>query len=339
MPSLNDTIYNKLGTLGFTGSLNDRLTNYYADYLGVSLSGKSLSHLERQFLFDKLGGATGGSNQDLWATYLLSLGHSGSLADMMYVYWGELGVSFDFTFGGSLTLVRDHEANDVTNIGTLTLPNRVTTYGLPAYSQAVEANKPTIEETAGIKWLKSDWNIQTVEDGSQAQYLKTPAGADALGTEGFFVIKRLAGGLDSAYFLGQDNQINKLVGFRRSSGSHYMHTLNVVSGVTSGVVEIPDETWMVLRLKSDPSVPYSCYTAYNSDGSVLDHQERSSTPSGVTLDLLLGSWGSGEYTEPAHAGFAKAVIYAIDGGAIPALDVTAIVAELNASFVIPMNGA
>ncbi len=303
MPSLNDTIYNKLGTLDFAGSLNDRLSSYYADYLGISQLGKSLSHLERQFLFDKLGGATVGSNQDLWYEFLIGEGYTGSNVDMMKNWWDSL-TSDPYA---SVGLVRHHVAADVTfedSGNTFVLPNRATAYGLPAYSQTSLSAHPTQGSSNGIEW------VATPKDGTD-RWLQTPSNADVVGTDIIAVVRRLDNNT-TAFFTGEDLQ-NMRVGFF----SNKLRFTNFYS-VETGTVVITGAThgWIVLHGRFLDNTSGSFLRAYDRDGVVIDQISSTSLQTSQVQDLLLGSHSGSSY-DSSDLMMSRVLVYSHDLEGVP----------------------
>lgn len=78
--ALNTIIQEKLRSLGYRGSLNDMLYDFFA------VDAKELNDRERLWLVTATG-ITEGSTQDLWEVYLNSLGYSGSFNDMLKQFW------------------------------------------------------------------------------------------------------------------------------------------------------------------------------------------------------------------------------------------------------------
>jgi hypothetical protein len=77
-----DAKYTNLGNLSYTGSQEDRELAYYRAS-GVTTT--NLTDAENRFL--NAAGFTSGSNEDRWKNYLLSLGYSGSVDDMLPLFW------------------------------------------------------------------------------------------------------------------------------------------------------------------------------------------------------------------------------------------------------------
>lgn len=87
--SINDRILNRTGG----PTINDGLLTYYQAGGAVS---NDLNGAEREYLLAQ--GAVEAQLQDMWFEYLGSIGHSGSLDDRKYSYWGDIiGLDPDVT--------------------------------------------------------------------------------------------------------------------------------------------------------------------------------------------------------------------------------------------------
>lgn len=96
--SLQDVKRTKLIDLGYSGSLRNMERAFYIDE--GATGGGSINDLEYSFLAAK--GFSTGSLNDRWKAYLISLGYSGALNNMLVIFWTdytsgppELGYVFD----------------------------------------------------------------------------------------------------------------------------------------------------------------------------------------------------------------------------------------------------
>lgn len=84
MSAINTLQYLALGTLGYTGSLNDRLLKYYKANGATS---NNIQDAEVQFLKAQASVTVKKQINDMWKQYLLALGYTGTLQDMLYAFW------------------------------------------------------------------------------------------------------------------------------------------------------------------------------------------------------------------------------------------------------------
>lgn len=78
---LVDAMSQKLLSLGYKGAINDMLFTFFGGTKGMSIH-----DAERLWLIVRVG-VLGLSNQDMWNRYLISLGYSGSLPNMLMKFW------------------------------------------------------------------------------------------------------------------------------------------------------------------------------------------------------------------------------------------------------------
>jgi len=97
MPSLIDCRFEKLRSLGYTGTTSDMLVPWLIDEGANPLDGNHISDLWRSMLSSK--GFTGHIN-DAWYDYLGSLGHVGSINDREYQFWCSPGIVTSATLSG-----------------------------------------------------------------------------------------------------------------------------------------------------------------------------------------------------------------------------------------------
>ena len=105
--SLIDCRFEALRELGFQGSVNDMLFEYWEALGGIgnTLNDRWVSFLEDRGFFGQLN--------DSWYSYLGSLGFEGHINDREFLYW--CGIRDSLLLGG--LIVSENENNLVTGTG------------------------------------------------------------------------------------------------------------------------------------------------------------------------------------------------------------------------------
>ncbi len=230
---------------------------------------------------------------------------------------GAGGGGFDLTFGGALSLVRDHNAEYATDAdGTLRLPNSLGAGYPREYSQATAARKPTIGSTNGVQWLESDNSVVS----ANVQFLKTSANYEVNDTDIFVLYRRTT--TDNSFFLGHDGA-NARFGFIGT----FLRAVSIPTASVN-VDNVPTGTgvWRIghLRLRTGAASFVKVIAMDGTEISVL------TMPGGLTstlnMDMIMAGYLSGSYI-CGSVRLRRVIAYA--HGAIPTTDhVAAIVEEL-----------
>jgi hypothetical protein len=247
--------------------------------------------------------------------------------------WTATSTPFDFTFGQTDWLVRDHDAIGAYDDGTLYLPNSLGALYPPAYLQADAAQKPTIEThlASGLKWLKSD---KASDTATGTAHLTTASNYSVRDTDIFLVMKRLPTPGKSRFWAGEDGVSYRAAGFNADGKTL---SYNVVAGISTGTVNTPEDEWMVLHISINSSGPAASYRAYNAAGTLIDAQASTSAPS-ASADVLLASAGTS--TSPlfsGHCGIAKMLVFDHAAAVPTASQALDIITALGAEYAAPLN--
>jgi hypothetical protein len=249
---------------------------------------------------------------------------------------GAVAAPFDFTFGETDWLVRDHDAfyADDNADGTLYFPNSLGALYPPAYLQADAAQKPTIEThlASGLKWLKSD---QASDTATGTAHLTTASSYAVANVDAFVVLKRLPAPNKTRMWAGGINAAYNAVGFWASG---LLKAWNFVASRADGVVATPEDTWMVLHLATNSAGGYAFYRIYSSAGVLIDERVDLTRSWGSQFQALMaGTEGTTSPLFSGHCGMAKVLVY--DNSAIVPTTTqrTDIITALGIEYATPLN--
>jgi hypothetical protein len=213
---------------------------------------------------------------------------------------------FDYTYGETAWLVRDHDASNAYDDGTLYFPNSLGAGYPPDYLQADAAQKPTIEThvASGKKWLKSD---QSSDTATGTAHLTSASNTHIVNTDVFVVLKRLPSPNKSRMWAGKIGQVYNAVGFWVGG---MLKAWNFVASRADGTVVTPEDTWMVLHLATSNAGVYSFYRVYDSAGVLIDERHDDTKSWGGDYEALMaGVEGTATPLLSGHCGIARMLVF------------------------------
>ncbi len=193
----------------------------------------------------------------------------------------------------------------------MTLPNRATAYGLPAYTQSNATYHPTENTSNGVKWLSSPY--------TEERWMTTASNYDLRETDVFAVVKRLDN-RNLGYMMG-DGTGNKRVGFF----SDQIRFTNFYGGTLTGTTSITGAThgWFVVHMRFRVGGNTSFFRAWSRAGALIDEltttfDPNDPTPTAQPQDMLLGSYlNSGTPHEASDMGLSRILVYSHALGGFP----------------------